>query len=196
MTLDERLQITYPDGAPANVVAFLKGERVGDAQSISLSIQAQAESAFKHDAEWQIKLGFLTGNLDRRRLELAEAESELSAVRLCTWPPERLIEKVNSRNAFALAVERIESETARTESEYSAVMDLARHWKTLSDLAMARVRNEIPSAVLASMFNVTPQKMVSAARRDAARIAPMKWYRALKEWIAQLKITGVKDNGE
>lgn len=158
MTLDERLQVVFPDGAPADVVAFLRGGWVSDAQAINSNIQARAEAVFKQNTQWQIKIGFLTHGLERRRDELAATEAELSIDRLCASSAEYLIEKVTKRNALAWAVERIEAERTRVESEATI---LTEHWKTLSELAMARIKKETLSGDLAEMF--APQKAIEFA---------------------------------
>src|SRR5262245_9144948 len=141
MTLDERLQLAYPNGAPAEISAFLRGEWVKNMQGVHLSIKARADESMRHRANLFDRLQALRSAFYKRRGELAELPIE----RLCDWPANYLIERVNSRNALAWAVVQIEAEMTRVETEYSASLTAGgiENWKLLADLAAVQIKEGI-----------------------------------------------------
>jgi hypothetical protein len=166
MTLDERLQLAFPNGAPADVAAFLRGEWVKNMQGVHLSIKAQADEARREHSGLLDQSQALRRGLGGRRNELAFAQAELTVNRLCHFPTDGLVAAVTKSNVLEWVVERLENDLDLVEEQYRFSLNSGRleNWTAITELSTVRIKDEMLTPTLAAKFESTPEEMTQPAR--------------------------------
>jgi hypothetical protein len=183
MTLEEHLQIVYPEGAPSDVIIFLGG--TAPDENIRSASYSKVVSTAKHYGEQHRKIveraGHVGSHIDMRRRDIAAINTILNHGDYLNWELDWLIPQLQRKQAFETILGRAEQELAELKSSPFCDRDRAQSWARLTELAQVRLEDGIPSARIAAAFDSTPEQMTTPERWtahlaeiEAARLADEK----------------------